>query len=112
MNDSIFGMYCDIKRLLKKASESEIEGAAERELVSEWQHAIDVFDIMSKDYKARYDRMVINQSSFTPEQIDFICYEIGDWYLEWKDRLVIDLKKGTHRLGYAKEQLKTKICGE
>lgn len=112
MNDSIFGMYCDIKKLLDKASKSEIGGAGEKELVSEWENAISVFDIMSKDYKARYERLLKNQSSFTPEQIDFICYQIGHWYLEWKDRLVLDLKKGTHRLGYAKEQLKTIICGE
>lgn len=112
MNDSIFSMYCDIKRLLKKAQESPIGGAPERELVKEWENAIDVFDAMDKNYPERYDRLIKNQSSFTPEQIDFICYQIGHWYLEWKDRLVLDLKEGTHRLGYAKEQLKTVICGE
>lgn len=112
MNDSIFSMYCDLKRMLKKASESEIKGASERKLIKEWQNAIDVFDIMSKDYADRYERLIKNQSSFTPEQIDFICYQIGDWYIEWKDRIVLDLKEGAHRLGYAKEQLKTIICGE
>lgn len=112
MNDSIFRIYCDTKKLIEKATNSEIKGAAERELVAEWQNAIDVFDVISKDYKVRYERLIKNQSSFTPEQIDFICYQIGDWYMEWKDRLVIDLKEGTHRLGYAKEQLKTIICGD
>ncbi len=112
MNNSIFSLYCELKRLLSKASESEILGIDERRLVLEWHHAIAELDILNKGYKENYDRMVINQSSFTREQIDFICYEIGDWYLEWKDRIIIDLEKGTHQLGYAKEQLKIKICGE
>lgn len=47
---------------------------------------------------------------FTPEQIDWICYQIGDWYLEWKNRMVVD--GGGHRLGYAKEMLKVQICGD
>ena len=47
---------------------------------------------------------------FTPEQKDFICYQIGNWYLNWKDGIAN--KDGTHRLGYAKELLKTMICGD
>lgn len=112
MNDSLFNMYCETKRLIKKAEKSEIKGAAERELVKEWEHAIEAFDAISPDYNYRYQRLIKNQESFTPEQIDFICYQIGDWYIEWKDRIVIDLKEGTHRLGFAKEQLKSIICGE
>lgn len=112
MNDPVFAMYCDMKRLIKRAGESEIRGAEERDMVSEWHNAIASIDQLSPQYKERYERLARNQASFTPEQIDFICYQIGDWYIEWKDRLVIDLKKGTHRLGYAKEQLKTIICGE
>ncbi len=48
---------------------------------------------------------------FTKQQVDFICYEIGEWYLQWKNRLV-DYETRTHRLGFAKEELKTIICGE
>lgn len=45
---------------------------------------------------------------FTEEQIDFICYQIGEWYLEWKDCIT---ETGVqHQLGYAKEKLKEKIC--
>lgn len=47
---------------------------------------------------------------FTPKQIDWICYQIGDWYLDWKHRIVCD--GGGHRLGVAKELLKEKICGD
>lgn len=48
---------------------------------------------------------------FTKQQVDFICYQIGEWYLEWKNHLV-DYDNKQHRLGYAKELLKEKICGE
>ncbi len=41
---------------------------------------------------------------FTPQQIDYVCYMIGEWYLIWKHKIV---DQGTlHRLGYAKEELK------
>lgn len=46
---------------------------------------------------------------FTKQQKDWICYQIGDWYITWKDRL-IDFDDRTHRLGYAKEILKNMIC--
>lgn len=47
------------------------------------------------------------QKSFTQEQLDFICYQIGDWYLMMKSLL-----EGQHNLGYMKEKLKVMICGE
>ena len=46
----------------------------------------------------------------TEEQQIEICGIIGDWYLEWKLCLV-NYDTRTHRLGYAKEKLKEKICG-
>ena len=54
---------------------------------------------------------VHKRPEFTPEQIDWICYQIGDWYLEWKPKLV-NWQDKTHRLGFAKELLKAQICGE
>lgn len=48
--------------------------------------------------------------NLTEQQQIEICYIIGQWYLEWKHKLV-DYDNRTHRLGYAKEQLKEKICG-
>jgi hypothetical protein len=112
MNDAIFKMYSDTKSLIKRAMTTEIGGVAERELIKEWNQATEILESSSPDYKNRYEQLVKNQESFTQEQINFICYQIGDWYIEWKDRLVIDLKEGTHRLGYAKEALKTMICGD
>ena len=112
MNEALFRMYCDTKKLIKFALKTEIAGVEERELIQDWKRAIEIFDNSSPDYSKRYERLVKNQESFTPEQQDFICYQIGEWYMEWKDRIVVDLKEGTHRLGFAKEQLKTLICGE
>lgn len=44
---------------------------------------------------------------FTSKQIDWICYQIGDWYLRMKPLL-----EGQHNLGHMKEQLKVMICGD
>lgn len=48
---------------------------------------------------------------FTKQQVDFIYYQIGEWYVQWKNQLV-DYDNKQHRLGYAKELLKERICGE
>jgi len=48
---------------------------------------------------------------FTKQQVEFICYQIGEWYVQWKNQLV-DYETKTHRLGFAKETLKERICGE
>jgi hypothetical protein len=46
---------------------------------------------------------------FTQEQVDFICYQIGEWYLEWKHK-ICDHQHQENSLGYAKEKLKEMIC--
>lgn len=45
---------------------------------------------------------------FTYLQVDHICYQIGEWYLEWK----IKISPYPNNLGFAKEQLKEMICGD
>lgn len=45
---------------------------------------------------------------FTSEQQDWICYQIGEWYLRWKDKMFLPSR--CHYLGAAKEELKTLIC--
>lgn len=112
MNDAIFKMYVETRNLIKRASNNGVIGVEERVLIHEWKQTVEILEQTDPNYKIRYDRLIKNQESFTYEQIDFICYQIGDWYLEWKDRIIIDLKNGQHRLGYAKEQLKTIICGD
>jgi len=47
-------------------------------------------------------RLVIDDTTMT-----VLCDIIGDWYLEWKDKMTDD--KLPHRLGISREDLKRKI---
>lgn len=49
----------------------------------------------------------MTKPNFTAQQIDWICYQIGDWYLMMKPLL-----ENQHNLGYMKEKLKEMICAE
>jgi len=63
-----------------------------------------------------------NRPEFTREQEDWICYQIGEWYLDWKDKIILNsfstdekivfdpAKAFTHELGIAKEHLKEILC--
>ena len=62
-------------------------------------------------------RKDINMQPLTREQEDWICYQIGEWYLQWKDNIVdhhckekFDCSCRYHKLGYAKELLKERLC--
>jgi len=44
---------------------------------------------------------------FTQEQVDWISYQIGCWYFDWKHKIGGEHQ---HRLGYAKEVLKQMLC--
>jgi len=48
---------------------------------------------------------------FSQDQIDWICYQIGDWYMEWRNKITTG-DGHVHRLGIAKKQLKTWLCGD
>lgn len=63
------------------------------------------------DIEKAYEERQYMYASFTPEQVDHICYTIGDWYLQWKDKLLIRGGGNLHALGAAKEELKVMICG-
>ena len=45
----------------------------------------------------------------TKEQQDWVCEVIADWYLKWKGCITTNPHE-THRLGYAKEELKAMLC--
>jgi hypothetical protein len=81
-------------------------------VVNDWVEAIKTMDFACPELKGRYERHIALQATFTPEQIDFICYQIGDWYCEWQHKMWVDGKPNQHWLGMAKEQLKTMICGD
>jgi|SRR5579859_1798775 len=77
------------------------------EMVKGWQEVIDMVNNRFSEYKERFKREQDIQKSFTPDQINHICYQIGDWYLMMKPLL-----EGQHNLGYMKEKLKIMICGD
>jgi hypothetical protein len=77
------------------------------EMVKERQKVINNFDEKHPEFGEWYMRKKEMQKSFTQAQINFICEQIGDWYLYMKPLL-----EGQHNLGRMKEKLKTMICGE
>ncbi len=112
MSDAVYEWYVATRKLIDKANKDSPDDPGIIELISGWNAALETMEIACPNLKSTYERRKAVQESFTYEQIDHICYMIGDWYVEWKDRIITDLKQGTHRLGYAKEQLKTMICGD
>ena len=58
-----------------------------------------------------------HRPEFTREQEDWICYQIGEWYFDWKDKLIDCISPlcddcVTDKLGVAKEELKIILCGK
>lgn len=50
---------------------------------------------------------------FTPEQVDWVCFQIGEWYLKWRSDITEPTVNGYFvRFGSAKEDLKLMICPE
>ncbi len=91
----------------KQNSEPNEIDAEIDEILQGWKEAIYHIDQSRPDIKAWYTRNTSLQNSFTSDQINFICEQIGDWYLMMKPLL-----EGQHNLGYMKEKLKIMICGE
>lgn len=77
------------------------------QMTKSWQDIVHIVDESHPHLKEQYMRNQEIQKSFTREQIDFICYQIGEWYLDMKPLL-----EGQHNLGHMKEKLKTMICGD
>jgi|GEM_PF-2501194 hypothetical protein len=80
--------------------------------IDELTTAINIIETSFPDIKEYHEKQTKIQSSFTREQIDYICWQIGEWYIDWKTKIVSGCEEGQHRLGVAKEQLKTMICGD
>ena len=112
MNKSLEDWYKATQKLIKDAYATGDNSEYLKDAVDEWVAALKAIDESCPGVKEKCERDKSLQESFTPEQIDFICYQIGDWYLDWKNRIVVDGKEGQHRLGVAKEHLKTMICGD
>lgn len=112
MNYKVYLIYVDLKRMIEKAESCPNDhGDEEINLVSSMKITKELLEETYPEYAVRYEREQGIFASFTPEQRDFICSQIGWWYLLWKGNMATG--EGTqHRLGVAKEGLKTMICGE
>jgi hypothetical protein len=105
-------MYAESQRLIKKAESSE-EPLSDNELslIADMRLSQVILEEAVPEYAARYKMEKAMWETFTYEQRDFICAQIGHWYLMWKENMATG--EGTqHRLGAAKEQLKMMICGD
>ncbi len=111
MSAALLDWYKNTRRLIEQAKGRE-DHENVKELYKEWTEAIETMEIACPDLKRRYEQYKAIQESFTREQIDFICWQIGDWYIEWENKMWVDGKPNQHWLGVAKEQLKTMVCGD
>lgn len=106
MNDIGYELYKAAKRIIEK-SDIHDKNSENEEYFQQVREGIKSLDATNRGYAERYQREKDLISSFTPEQINHICSQIGNWYLMMKPLL-----EGQHNLGYMKEKLKTMICGE
>ena len=111
MNESIMQWYRETLRLIEVTRTYNDNDEGVNKMTEEWQSAIESMEQVCPGLRKQYEREKKIQESFTEEQIDFICYKIGEWYMQWKHGIA-DYELKTHRLGYAKERLKTMICGD
>jgi hypothetical protein len=107
MHDTIYQIYKLTKQMIEKADKCCEKDHSEEAPFKEWREAIESFDSLGRGYAEQYEREKRVIASFTQEQIDHICFQIGDWYLMMKPLL-----EGQHNLGHMKEKLKTMICGD
>lgn len=112
MNYHVYQMYLEQKRLIARAEACPNEhDEEEKSLLADMKLSITILEEADPEYLRRSKMEQEMYESFTPEQRDFICAQIGWWYLLWKENMATG--EGTqHRLGFAKEQLKTMICGD
>jgi hypothetical protein len=115
VNEAVFKMYMASKKNLEQFdADGGLDGFDDdfKNVISDLKLYHTLLEEKEPAYKERYDRIMAMQKSFTPEQRDFICYQIGDWYCEWQDKMWVDDKPNQHWLGRGKEDLKTMICGD
>lgn len=106
MSNEVYKLYKSIKQDIERY-EADENNRNPTPLVESWKEFIVMMDRSNTLLAGQYEREKALIATFTPEQIDHICYQIGEWYLSMKPLL-----EGQHNLGYMKERLKIMICGE
>lgn len=113
MNYEVYRMYCQDRKLIEKAKTAAKDlTKSELSLIADMKMGHAILEATEPDYVRRYNMEKEMFKSFTPEQRDFICNQIGWWYIMWKDKMWVEDKPNQHWLGRGKEELKTMICGE
>jgi hypothetical protein len=113
MNYHVYLMYLEQKRLIAKAEACPNEHSEdEHSLLADMKLSITILEESAPDYAARHKMEQAMFATFTPEQKDFICAQIGWWYVLWKDQMWVEDKPNQHWLGRGKEDLKSMICGD
>lgn len=113
MNYGVFRMYVESKKVVNKLeAEKNNLGQDELNLLADMKLSHTILEEQEPEYLRRYTMEQNMSSSFTPEQKDFICGQIGWWYLIWKEKMWVDNEPNQHWLGRGKEDLKTMICGD
>ncbi len=108
MNYELYRMYVEQKRLIRAAEACKNEhGDDELNLIADMKVSHAILDERNPEYPRRYQMEQEMFASFNQDQINFICAQIGHWYVMMKPLL-----EGTHNLGHMKEVLKTMICGD
>lgn len=113
MSDAIVEWYRATKKMIKQVTD-DCKGDVEpiQHMINDWNESLETMEAACPGIREQYERRQAIEQSFTSEQIDHICYMIGEWYIEWKDKMWVDGKPNQHCLGIAKEKLKTMICGD
>ncbi len=113
MNYQVYRMYAHSKRMIEQVEACPNDhGEEELTLVADMKLSHVILEEAEPEYARRYKMEQEMFSAFTQEQKDFICSQIGWWYLIWKDNMWVDDKPNQHWLGRGKEDLKTMICGD
>jgi len=114
MNKGLYGMYKETKKLLEKAKEREVGDKAfydmAKEIFDEWSVTVKKMEESNPEFFGQYESEKLMQQSFTSEQKDFIDWQINNWHLEWRNRILSE--KGREKLEVAKDQLKIMIYGD
>jgi len=113
MNYTVYRMYCENKKIIQRVEACENEHSAEElSLLADLKLSQKILEEVEPEYLRKWEEEQKMFKSFTPEQRDFICYQIGDWYMSWQSRMWVDDKPNQHWLGVGKEHLKMMIYGD
>ncbi len=113
MNYDVYRMYAHSQAMIKKA-EAKPEDLCEehKTLIADMKLSQAILEEAEPEYKRRYNMEEEMYKSFSQDQINFICAQIGHWYCMWENKMWVEDKPNQHWLGRAKEQLKSMVCGE